>query len=98
MEYYSAIKMNKILPFVEVLLKNEKLTKNKKEKKSKEFSNGSLEEKPVINEQDEDVIITEERSMCSNDREECVLCRRNYNGIGGNHHICTTDNCADDQA
>lgn len=32
--------------FIEVILGNEKISKSKKEKKSKEFSNGSLEEKP----------------------------------------------------
>ena len=48
------------ITFVEVLLKNEKLPKNKKEKKSKEFSNGSLEEKPISNEEDEEVVIAEE--------------------------------------
>lgn len=45
--------------FVEILLRNEKLPKNKKEKKSKEFSNGSLEEKPISTEDDE-VIVAEE--------------------------------------
>jgi len=49
--------------FVEVLLRNEKLPKNKKEKKSKEFSNGSLEEKPILNEEDEEVVITEEETI-----------------------------------
>ena len=46
------------ITFVEVLLRNEKLPKAKKEKKSKEFSNGSLEEKPISN--DEEVVITEQ--------------------------------------
>ena len=46
------------MTFVEVLLRNEKLPKNKKEKKSKEFSNGSLEEKPVSKE-DEEYIVPE---------------------------------------
>ena len=42
--------------FVEILLGNEKTFKNKKEKKSKEFSNGSLEEKPVNSTPNEDEI------------------------------------------
>lgn len=48
--------------FVEILLGNEKTFKNKKEKKSKEFSNGSLEEKPVnsTSSEDENIIIPEQ--------------------------------------
>ena len=48
------------ITFVEVLLKNEKISKNKKEKKRKEFSNGSLEEKPVSTEEDKEVVIDED--------------------------------------
>ncbi len=51
--------------FVEVILGNEKISKSKKEKKSKEFSNGSLEEKPNNNEEsseDETIIIDEDKS------------------------------------
>ena len=47
------------ITFVEVLLRNEKLSKNKKEKKNKELSNGSLEEKPVVDEEDEEVVVTD---------------------------------------
>jgi len=51
------------ISFVEVLLGNEKISKSKKEKKSKEFSNGSLEEKPINTEtsKDETIIIDEEK-------------------------------------
>ncbi len=51
--------------FVEVILGNEKPKKDKKEKKSKEFSNGSLEEKPnteIKTEEDETIVIDEEKS------------------------------------
>lgn len=41
------------ISFVETLLGNEKVVKVKKEKKSKELSNGSLEEKPVNTESEE---------------------------------------------
>lgn len=41
------------ITFVEMLLGNEKPAKVKKEKKSKELSNGSLEEKPLNTEKDE---------------------------------------------
>lgn len=49
------------ISFVEVILGNEKLSKDKKEKKSKELSNGSLEEKPnaeVKENKDEEIVIT----------------------------------------
>ena len=51
--------------FVEFLLGNEKTIKTKKEKKSKELSNGSLEEKPVVSKVDEEVT--------SNEDEEVVI-------------------------
>lgn len=47
--------------FVEVMLGNEKPKKEKKEKKSKEFSNGSLEEKPNSKEsENEEIVIQDE--------------------------------------
>lgn len=50
------------LTFVEVLLGNEKVSKSKKEKKSKELSNGSLEEKPINTETKEQPIQTTEEA------------------------------------
>ena len=50
--------------FIEIILGNEKLSKTKKEKKSKEFSNGSLEEKPnnIEETSEEETIIIQETS------------------------------------
>ena len=48
--------------FVEAILGNEKPNKEKKEKKSKELSNGSLEEKPNAESKDEEIVIEDETS------------------------------------
>ncbi len=65
--------LNKKFKFIEVMLGNEKFERKKKEKKAKELTNGSLEDKPNnkvsaelkqeedinVNNEDEDVVIVE---------------------------------------
>ncbi len=61
------------ISFVEILLGNEKPNKEKKEKKSKELSNGSLEEKPNAEEKSEnkdETIENNEETIIIQDEEK----------------------------